>query len=112
MTHKNMFLSFACIWFGDFISTIGTGLTAFCLGVYAFTLTGQATSTAMIVLCSYLPAFLFRPLGGILADRIDRSYLMIAGNIGSAVGIAMVYFIITNHHDNLLLIYTGVLFSS
>ena len=59
---------FLIVWLGDFISTIGSGLTAFALGVYVFKLTGQATSVGMVVLFTFLPALLLRPIGGVLAD--------------------------------------------
>ncbi len=109
---KNTFLFFLIIWMGDFISTIGSGLTAFCLGVYAFKLTAQATSSAMVVLCTFLPAFLLRPVGGVLADRFDRVFLMIVGSLGSACGIGLVFFMIKQNTHALGAIYPGILLSS
>ncbi len=103
---------FLIVWLGDFISTIGSGLTAFCLGVYAFKLTGHATSTAMVVLFSFLPAFLLRPVGGVLADRMDRTILMILGNLGSALGIGLVSVVLTKDTSNLMLVYPGIIISS
>lgn len=113
MYKKNEFMLFLIIWCGDFISTIGSGLTAFSLGVYVFKMTGLATATAMVVLFSFLPAFLLRPIGGVLADRMDRSILMIVGNLGSAVGIALVIMLIPLlEPSNLIMIYPGIILSS
>lgn len=112
MSNKNGFTLFLIVWLGDFISTIGSGLTAFCLGVYAFKLTGLATSTAMIVLCTFLPAFLLRPIGGVLADRVDRPFLMIIGNFGSAFGIGLTFLMLSKSANNLMLIYPGIIISS
>jgi hypothetical protein len=41
MKEKQHFLSFILIWLGDFISTMGSGLTAFSLGVHVFNITGK-----------------------------------------------------------------------
>lgn len=111
MNKKLPFLSFILIWFGDFISTIGSGLTAFSLGVHAFKLTGKASSTAMVVLLTFLPAFLLRPIGGVLADRKDRLVLMVLGNIGSALSMLLVFFVVIKS-SNLSLIYPGIMLSS
>ncbi len=106
------FSRFLIIWLGDLISTIGSGLTAFALGVYAFRLTGQATSATLVVLFTFLPAFLLRPIGGVLADRMDRSLLMIIGNIGSAFGVWLVFMGLSHDPNNLMMIYPGIAVSS
>lgn len=112
MHKKNSLIFFYIIWAGDFISTIGTGLSAFSLGVYAFKMTGQATSTSMVVLCAFLPAFFLRPIGGVLADRMDRLLLIICGNLGSALGISFIFFAMAAKVHSLAIIYFGTAFSS
>ncbi len=109
---KNDFSRFLIIWVGELLSTIGSGLTAFSLGIYAFKLTGQATSSTMVTLLTFLPAFLLRPIGGVLADRIDRRLLMIFGNFGSALGIGLVFLLISPKAQNLWMIYPGITLSS
>ena len=112
MSESKSMLRFFVIWVGELISTIGSGLTAFVLGVYAFQITGQASSTALIVLLTFLPAFLLRPFGGVLADRWDRSKLMIIGNVGSAFGIGLILLMMTNNSHHLSLLYPGLILSS
>ncbi len=63
----------------------------------------------MVVLCSFLPAFLFRPLGGVLADRFNRTLLMLAGNIGSAIGIGVTFLLLDRSASNLVFIYPGIM---
>jgi MFS family permease len=109
---KNGFLKFLMLWIGDFISTIGSGLTAFALGVYAFRLTGEATSATLVVLFTFLPAIILRPIGGVLADRVDRFALMIIGNVGSAFGILLIYFLISHNDHSVMMIYPGIAVSS
>lgn len=109
---NNKFSRFLIIWAGEFLSTVGSGLTAFALGIYAFTLTGQATSSTMVVLFTFLPAFLLRPVGGVLADRMDRRLLMILGNLGSALGVGLTFFVMTTQPQELWMIYPGIALSS
>ncbi|MBA2657660.1 MAG: MFS transporter [Tatlockia sp.] len=103
---------FLIIWFGDLISTIGSGLTAFSLGAYAFQLTGKASSTAMILLLSFLPTFLFRPLGGVLADRMNRPLLIFLSSIGSAISIFSMYPFLIQAKPELLYLYPGLIFGA
>lgn len=63
---------FLIIWVGELLSTIGSGLTAFGLGVYVYQRTGMATSTALVSLLALLPTVLLGPIAGVLADRYDR----------------------------------------
>jgi MFS family permease len=109
---KRAFSRFLVIWSGEFLSGIGTGLTAFTLAAYAFRQTGLATSAAMIVLSTFLPAFLLRPIGGVLADRMDRRLLMIFGNLGSALGIVLILLLMTVNNHGLWVIYPGAALSS
>ncbi len=106
------FSGFLVIWTGEFLSGIGSGLTAFALAAYAFRQTGLASSAAMIYLCTFLPAFLLRPAGGVLADRMDRRLLMIAGNIGSGLGIAVILLLMNANKEALWMIYPGAVLSS
>jgi MFS transporter, DHA3 family, macrolide efflux protein len=77
--------TFLIIWFGQFISILGSGLTAFALGVWIFQQTGQATPFALTVLFGSLPRILLSPLAGVAADRWNRRYIMILADAGSAL---------------------------
>ena len=107
------FLKFIIVWIGQLVSGIGGGLTAFTLGVYAYEKTQTATSFALVTLFSFLPSILLRPIGGVLADRFDRRVMMIIGDIGSATGVAFIWFLL-KYQGNIELwqIYLGVSISS
>ncbi|MDT9719994.1 MFS transporter [Paenibacillus sp. ClWae2A] len=109
--HKS-FKKFLVVWFGQLISMIGIGLTAFSLGVYAFEKTNTATSVALITLFTFLPNILLRPIGGVLADRFDRRTMMIIGDLGSAAGLIFILSIMLTGDIQLWHIYVGVAFSS
>ena len=73
MISKNrVFRKFLILWFGEFISSIGSGLTAFTLGVYVFQTTGSVAAVSITTLVAFLPTILLNPVGGVLADRFDR----------------------------------------
>lgn len=84
------FGKFLMLWFGDFISAIGSGLTSFGLGVYIFQQTGKASLMALVTLFAFLPSLLLSPLAGVLADRYDRRLLMVLGDSLSAIGLLFI----------------------
>ncbi|WP_410509077.1 MFS transporter [Methanosarcina hadiensis] len=114
MTDKsqNLYSKFLLIWFGQFISVIGSGITAFALGVYVYQLTGTASSYVFILMCAFLPPFLLRPYGGILADRHDRRLMMILGDFGSTLGLLFIFTMMLKGNIELWQIYLGIAISS
>ena len=44
---------FLIIWAGELLSTIGSGLSAFGLGVYVYRQTGMATATVLVSLLGF-----------------------------------------------------------
>ncbi|WP_331709812.1 MFS transporter [Paenibacillus riograndensis] len=103
---------FLLLWMGEWISSIGSGLTAFALGVYVFHMTGTATSVAMVTLCAYVPSIVLGPFGGVLADRFDRRLMMITGDLGSAVGLVFILVLMLEGEPSLGQICLGVALSS
>lgn len=77
--------AFLVIWLGELLSTVGSGLTSFALGVWIFQRTGQATPFALVVLCSYLPRVLISPIAGVLVDRWNRRRVMLVADTGAAL---------------------------
>lgn len=106
------FGKFLIVWVGELISCIGSGLTAFSLGVYVFQRTQTATSVALVTLCAFLPSILLSPIGGVLADRFDRRLMMILGDLGSASGLIFILIIMLTGDIKLWQIYLGVAVSS
>ncbi len=109
---KNYFYRFLVVWFGQFISSIGSGLTAFTLGIYVFQLTHSATSYSLVLLAAFLPSLLLKPIGGTLADRMNRRVLMVIGDVGSALGVIFIVFMMHQSINHLWVIYTGMIVSS
>lgn len=78
---------FLKIWFGQMVSTIGSGLTNFGIGVYLFqTATeNKATVFALSALFSTIPGVFAAPFAGSLVDRWDRRKAMIVSAAGSGL---------------------------
>lgn len=95
----NSLNKFLVIWSGELLSTIGSGLTSFGLGVWMFEKTGLATTFALTVLCAYLPNILISPFAGTLVDRWNRRLIMIISDTGDAIVTLVVVLLL---HNNLL----------
>jgi hypothetical protein len=71
--HSHYSLStFLLVWFGQFVSLLGSGLTEFALGVWVYQKTGSATQFALTFLFLALPR-IHRSLGSPVGDAPERS---------------------------------------
>lgn len=109
---ERSFGKFMLLWTGQFISAIGSGLTAFGLGVYVFGQTGSAAAMALVTLLAFLPSLLLSAVAGVLADRYDRRLLMIAGDSLSAIGLVFILICMLQGEAHLWQICAGVTVSS
>ena len=89
--------TFMVIWFGQFISMLGSALSAFGLGIWIFQKTGSAASFAMSAVCTVLPALLFVPFAGSIADRKKRkAIILLTDSIDAFLKILIVTLLIFN----------------
>ena len=95
-TNSGNFKKFMLLWAGEFISSVGGGLTAFGLGVYVFAQTGSAAGMSLVTLISFLPTILLAIPAGVLADRFDRRLLMMIGDGCSGLGILYILICMCN----------------
>jgi MFS family permease len=77
--------TFRAVWFGSFVSNIGTWMQAAALGYYVADLTRSAGWTAVTAAAEFAPTALLSPIGGALADRVSRRALFLAGTIAQAL---------------------------
>lgn len=113
MAHsKSNFPKFLLLWGGELISSLGSGLTSFGLGVYVFRHTGSAGSMALVTLLAFLPTLLLSVPAGVLADRYDRRILMMVGDGCSALGILYIWLCMLGGGAALWQICLGVFVSS
>jgi NRE family putative nickel resistance protein-like MFS transporter len=83
------------LWFADWISDVGNFVTFIALAVYVHALTGSSTAVGVALALGAVPRLLFGPVGGIVADRLDRRRVMIGCNLARAGIVAVLPFTTT-----------------
>lgn len=68
---------FAVLWWGGMVSNAGSWMQAVAVGAYVTQATGKATWTALVAVAAFLPIGILAPVGGALADRLDRRRFVI-----------------------------------
>lgn len=81
--------AFSLLAAGQFVSMVGTSLSAFALGVYVFQQTGQVSAFALTLLTATAPAILAAPLAGAVADRFNRRLVMMAADTAAFAAMAV-----------------------
>lgn len=76
---------FYVILIGQTISLLGSGLTNFGVGVWAYKQAGNVTDFSMIAVAGILPALIFGPFAGTLIDRWNRQVVLVLGQLGAAL---------------------------
>lgn len=82
--------SFAALFFSGIVSNIGTWMQTVAVGALVADKTGSAGRTALVAVAAFLPIGLFSPIGGALADRVDRKKFLMISNLveaGMATGL-------------------------
>lgn len=74
LRHRNYRLFFL----GQGVSVIGTWMQGAALGWLVYAMTGSNLKLGVVTFASQIPSFLFAPLAGVLADRLNRHKLVIA----------------------------------
>jgi MFS family permease len=64
--------NFALIWSAALVSNIGSWMQTVALGVLVFARTDQPGWTGLVAAAAFVPIGLLAPVGGALADRLDR----------------------------------------
>ena len=88
------FHTFLIIWFGQFVSRVGTAMTRFALLIWAYDQTGAATTVALLGFFGFLPYVLVSPIAGVWVDRLDRRKVMLLADLGAGimtVGLLVLY---------------------
>ncbi|WP_281086013.1 MFS transporter [Eubacterium ruminantium] len=112
MENRSNYKKFLLLWCGEFISSIGGGLTSFGLSIYIFQKTGSAASMGLVALLSFLPILLLSPVAGVLADRYDRCLMMMIGDGMSGLGLVYILICMFAGEAGLYQICIGVFISA
>jgi len=86
---------FTVVWAGQFISLLGTRMTNFALTIWAWQVTGQATTLAMVQLFYFAPDVLLKPVAGALVDRWNRKLVMILSDLAAGIGTVAIFLLLS-----------------
>lgn len=88
LRHRN----YALVWSAALVSNIGTWMQTVALGILVTDRTHQPLWTGLVAAAAFLPMGLMSPLGGVMADRLDRRKWLLATTVGEtcfAAGLAL-----------------------
>jgi MFS family permease len=93
LRHRNFQLFFS----GQLISLIGTWMQSVAQSWLVYRLTGSALLLGSVGFASQIPVFLFAPLGGMTADRVNRRHIVISTQVAAMV-LAFILAVLTLSH--------------
>ena len=77
MKQKLFSKDFTLVVIGQIISLFGNVAVRFALPLYLLNLTGSSALFGTVTACAFLPAILLSPVGGIIADRVNKRNVMV-----------------------------------
>lgn len=81
---------------GKFVSLLGSQMYGFAMGLYILRLTGSGMSFAINILLSTIPALIFSPLAGSMADRKNRKAIVVGADLLSGIVMLTVFAVTMN----------------
>ena len=76
---------FALVWSAALVSNIGSWMQTVAVGVFVTARTGQAGWTGLVAAAAFLPMGVLSPVGGAMADRVDRRRWLLVTTIGETL---------------------------
>lgn len=77
MKQKLFSKDFTLVIIGQIISLFGNAAIRFALPLYLLNQTGSSALYGTVTACAFLPAVLLSPVGGIVADRVNKRNIMV-----------------------------------
>jgi MFS family permease len=93
--------NFALIWSAALVSNLGSWMQTVALGVLVFSHTGAAGPAwaGLVAAAGFVPIGLLAPVGGALADRLDRRRWLILTTLAETLFAVILAVIAGLHHD-------------
>lgn len=76
---------FTLVVIGQIISLFGNAILRFAMPLFLLEQTGSASLFALVSACSFLPLIVFSPVGGMIADRVNKRNIMVVLDFSTAV---------------------------
>lgn len=90
MKEKRLFSKdFTLVVIGQIISLFGNAIMRLALPLYLLDLTGSAAIYGTALACSMIPMILLSPIGGIIADRVNKRNVMVILDFSTAALLAL-----------------------
>lgn len=77
MDRKLLSKDFTLVVVGQIISLFGNATIRFALPLYLLNRTGSSALYGAVTACAFIPAILLSPIGGIVADRVNKRNVMV-----------------------------------
>lgn len=107
MNQKLFSKDFTLVVIGQIISLFGNATIRFALPLYLLNLTGSSALYGTVTACAFLPAILLSPVGGIVADRVNKRNVMVILDFFTAA--VILTFSLLMNGGNLILLLTVTL---
>jgi MFS transporter, DHA3 family, macrolide efflux protein len=75
--------TFLSVWIGQFVSMIGSKLSAFALAIWAYQQMPSMTHVVFLAALMYVPNFIASPFAGAAIDRCNRRVVMIYSDLAA-----------------------------
>jgi CRP-like cAMP-binding protein/predicted MFS family arabinose efflux permease len=85
---------FRLMWTAQLVSTAGSALTDLAAAIYVYDKTGSAFLVGVTLMMTAVPSLVVGLIAGVFVDRYDRRAIMLASNLGQAVIVASIPFLI------------------
>ena len=109
MNQKLFSKDFTLVVVGQIISLFGNAGVRFALPLYLLNYTGSSALYGTVTACAFIPAILLSPIGGIVADRINKRNIMVILDFFTAGVILMFVALMGRMNLILLMIFTLML---
>jgi MFS transporter, DHA3 family, macrolide efflux protein len=85
------FRGFLLLWFGQFVSLVGSALTRFAITIWAYQQTESVLALTLVGVFSFAPGVIFGPIAGVLVDRWERKKVMILSDLGAGISTIVLF---------------------
>jgi MFS family permease len=92
---------FRVFLFGSWVSMLGSRLSTIALPMLILSLTGSATTAGLAVFIVMAPSILAYIPAGVLVDRWNAKWTMIASEFGRGAAISVILALLVLHHPNI-----------
>lgn len=103
MEHKLFTRDFTLVVIGQIISLFGNAAIRFALPLYLLNQTGSSALYGTVMACAFIPAILLSPVGGLIADRVNKRNIMVILDFSTA-GLILLFLLLMDRVSLVLLL--------